>query len=137
MVFGDSLSDTGNIYEATRTGFATRRPAAPYYSPGRWTDGADNTAPANQATLQVTQSQFTGVWHERLADDLGIPRATPSRIAGGNGTNSAHGGATTGDGTDSFDITENMGYQVNTFPTNQGSGVIPTNRLYILWGRRE
>jgi phospholipase/lecithinase/hemolysin len=134
VVFGDSLSDNGNVWEATRTGLATRRPGPPWYSTGRFTDGADNTIAANRPTLQVMQAGFTGTWHERLADDLGIPRATAMRPSGSTGTNFAHGGATTADGDDGLNIVWNMGMQVQSYFGRFGSDTIPTNQLYILWG---
>lgn len=67
--FGDSLSDTGNIFLAT----GGAQPVAPYYS-GRFSDGP--------------------VWTDYLAAGLGFS-ATPS-LAGGN--NYAFGGARTGTG---------------------------------------
>lgn len=67
VVFGDSLSDTGNLFIAT--GGTT--PAPPYYS-GRFSDGP--------------------VWVEGLASSLGVAVA-PSLLGG---TNSAFGGARSG-----------------------------------------
>lgn len=67
FIFGDSLSDTGNVSIATRGA----QPAAPYY-PGRFSDGP--------------------VWVETFASGLGLS-VTPS-LAGGN--NFAFGGALTG-----------------------------------------
>jgi phospholipase/lecithinase/hemolysin len=68
VVFGDSLSDVGNVFAATGS------PPAPYY-PGRYSNGP--------------------VWVERLASDLGLPAPTPS-LLGGN--DYAFGGAETGTG---------------------------------------
>jgi RNA polymerase sigma-70 factor (subfamily 1) len=68
VAFGDSLSDTGNVFAATGT------PAAPYYQ-GRYGSGP--------------------VWVERIATDLGVPTPTPSL---GGGTDNAWGGAETGSG---------------------------------------
>jgi outer membrane lipase/esterase len=68
-VFGDSLSDTGNILAATGGAF----PMAPY-QPGRFSDGP--------------------VWIDVLAAGLGLPMgATPSLLGG---SNYAYGGARTG-----------------------------------------
>ncbi len=64
--FGDSLSDTGNIFALT--GGAT--PAAPYYS-GRFSNGP--------------------VWAEYLASGIGLPATSTASLAGGN--NYAFGGA--------------------------------------------
>jgi 3-phytase len=70
VVFGDSLSDCGNVFAAT--GGAT--PAAPYYE-GRFSNGP--------------------VWVERLAARLGVPTLSPSQSGG---LDFAYGGAETGDG---------------------------------------
>ncbi|MGA2253417.1 MAG: SGNH/GDSL hydrolase family protein [Thermoguttaceae bacterium] len=67
-VFGDSLSDAGNVFRAVG------QPAPPYYA-GRFSNGP--------------------VWVEYLAADLGLPTLTPS-LAGG--TDFAWGGAETGTG---------------------------------------
>ena len=65
--FGDSLSDTGNVYLAT----GGTLPGTPYF-PGRFSNGP--------------------IWIDYLARSLGLP-ITPS-LAGG--TNFAYGGADTG-----------------------------------------
>jgi phospholipase/lecithinase/hemolysin len=66
--FGDSLTDTGNLYTATG------QPAAPYYD-GRFSNGS--------------------VWVEYLANQLGVAAPTASLLGG---TNYAWAGAATGDG---------------------------------------
>jgi phospholipase/lecithinase/hemolysin len=68
VVFGDSLSDTGNIYSAIHY------PGSPYYQ-GRFSNGP--------------------VWVEHLAAGLGLPAPTYSRSGGDN---YAYGGAMTGSG---------------------------------------
>jgi outer membrane lipase/esterase len=70
--FGDSLSDTGNIYAFT--GFS--QPPAPYFN-GRFSNGP--------------------VWVEHLAAGIGKPTASTASLLGGN--NFAWGGARTGGGT--------------------------------------
>lgn len=72
FIFGDSLSDTGNIF--TVTGGAT--PASPYFN-GRFSDGP--------------------VWAESLAAGLGLPNGGRASLQGG--TNFAFGGARTSGGT--------------------------------------
>jgi len=69
--FGDSLSDTGNIFAVT--GGAT--PAAPYFN-GRFSDGP--------------------VWVEQLGARLGLPLSDTASLMGGN--NYAFGGARTNGG---------------------------------------
>ncbi len=69
-VFGDSLSDTGNI--AIATGGAT--PQSPPYAAGRFSDGP--------------------IWIDVLAAGLGLPGGAMPSLAGGN--NYAFGGARTG-----------------------------------------
>ena len=66
--FGDSLTDTGNLFAATG------QPPAPYYQ-GRFSNGP--------------------VWVEYLANQLGVAAPTPSLLGG---TDYAWGGAATGDG---------------------------------------
>jgi phospholipase/lecithinase/hemolysin len=67
-VFGDSLSDVGNVY----LGSSGSEPASPYVG-GQFSNGP--------------------VWVQDLAARLGLPALTPS-LAGG--TDYAFGGATTG-----------------------------------------
>ncbi len=64
--FGDSLSDAGNVFQATGTS-----PPPPYFD-GRFSDGP--------------------VWNEILATSLGLTTPTPSLLGG---TNYAWGGANT------------------------------------------
>jgi phospholipase/lecithinase/hemolysin len=68
-VFGDSLSDAGNVYAAT----GGSEPVSPPYSNGRFTNG--------------------NVWAQDLAKSLGVGPVTPS-LTGGN--DFAFGGAETG-----------------------------------------
>ncbi len=81
--FGDSLSDTGNIYALT--GGAT--PAAPYYA-GRFSDGP--------------------VWVETLAAGLGMPGASTASLLGGN--NYSFGGARTAGGAIPSVLTQVTGF---------------------------
>src|SRR5436190_1992927 len=69
VVFGDSLSDTGNVYAAT----GQQQPDPNSYYMGRRSNGP--------------------VWVERLAVRLGIAPPTPSLLGG---SNNAFIGATTG-----------------------------------------
>jgi outer membrane lipase/esterase len=70
-VFGDSLSDTGNVFLAT----GGTVPSAPYFN-GRFSDGP--------------------IWVDTVAAGLGLPSGAIPSLAGGN--NYAFGGARTGAG---------------------------------------
>jgi phospholipase/lecithinase/hemolysin len=85
--FGDSLSDTGNVYIATGDTY----PQSPPYYNGHFSNGP--------------------IWLEDLAGRLGVAAPTPS-LAGG--TDNAWGGAQTGDGL-SFMGTPNIGLQISTY----------------------
>jgi phospholipase/lecithinase/hemolysin len=85
--FGDSLSDTGNVY--TYTGGA--EPMSPPYYMGHFSNGP--------------------IWLEDLAGKLGVTAPTAS-LAGG--TDNAWGGAQTGDGY-SVQATPNIGLQISMF----------------------
>jgi len=136
IVFGDSLSDDGNIAHRARDTVGFSYPSRNFnYSNYRFTDDT-NTAPA--ANL------YTGTWHEQLAKTfLSLPKATNSLDGG---TNYAFGGATTKDGTQErtiinnpFPFTggdftiaiDNIGKQVNDYLV---SHVTDPNALYIIWG---
>ena len=135
IVFGDSLSDTGNVRERVDdvSGGLISYPSGTFnYSDGRFTNSSD-TDPAS--------TTFVGVWHEQLARTfLGLPAATHSL---GGGLNYAFGGATTEDGTheevavstDLFgDITitvDDMGKQLDDYLAAHN---IDPNALYIVWG---
>jgi phospholipase/lecithinase/hemolysin len=136
IVFGDSLSDTGNVADRTdqKSGGAVTYPSDAYnYSDGRWTNSSD-TEPASNT--------YVGVWHEQLARTfLNIPAATFSL---GGGTNYAFGGATTNDGTheetvvstDVFgDVTitiDDIGRQMDDYLTAHPTA--DPNALYVVWG---
>lgn len=136
VVFGDSLSDDGNVAHLTRDDFGISYPGGNFnYSDFRFTNSSD-TDPASDS--------FAGTWHEQLARDfLMIPVATNSLDGG---TDYAFGGGTTEDGTtdrtvisnpEPFaggDLTltvDNMGKQVDDY---LNSHTPSTSTLYILWG---
>src|SRR5438105_4216328 len=77
IVFGDSLSDDGNIAHRARDTVGFSYPSRNFnYSNYRFTDDT-NTAPA--ANL------YTGTWHEQLAKTfLSLPKATDSLDGGTN-----------------------------------------------------
>lgn len=103
IVFGDSLSDQGNV-SASTFGFT---PGGNYWQ-GRWSNG--------------------NVWAERFAATQGL---TLTR-SGAGGTNWAHGGAETGTGTfGSFLFLPNMRTQVTRYLN--GNPTIASTDLFTLW----
>ncbi|MHC4179468.1 MAG: SGNH/GDSL hydrolase family protein [Planctomycetota bacterium] len=87
VVFGDSLSDTGNVYQMTFEAI----PQCPPNFDGRFSNGP--------------------VWVEQLSSGLGLPAVDPSREGG---TNNAYGGAETGGGFTSL-IVPNLGSQISAY----------------------
>jgi phospholipase/lecithinase/hemolysin len=135
VVFGDSLSDTGNVRARTsaKTSGAIDYPSHTFnYANGRFTND-NNTDPASHTYL--------GVWHEQLAASfLGLPPASNS-LGGSSGLNYAFGGATTMDGThqevestplgDISITVDDMGKQMDDYFAQH---VIDPSALYIVWG---
>ncbi len=136
VVFGDSLSDTGNIAHRVSDEFPFSYPSGDFdYSDHRFTNSSD-TIPASD--------RYAGVWHEQLARTFfHLPIATNSLDGG---TNYAFGGATSVDGTSErtiihnpqpflggdYTITiDNMGKQVDDY---LASMTPDPNALYLLWG---
>lgn len=135
IVFGDSLSDTGNVRDRVddKSGGLIDYPSGTFnYSDGRFTNSSD-TDPAS--------ATYVGVWHEQLARTfLSLPAATHSL---GGGLNYGFGGATTEDGTheevavstDIFgDVTitiDDMGKQMDDY---LAAHMIDPAALYIVWG---
>jgi phospholipase/lecithinase/hemolysin len=118
-VFGDSLSDTGNVFDFT----AGNIPPSPPYFEGRFSNGL--------------------IWIDYLAEDLGLnPTTYADIILGGTapteGVNFAFGGATTGE-----DNTVSLTFpglpdlpalqdQIGLF-TENFSTTADTEALYIIW----
>jgi phospholipase/lecithinase/hemolysin len=113
-VFGDSLSDTGNVFNLTG-GFS---PKAPPYYPGRFSNGP--------------------IWVDALANKLGLAPALVTELAGGakssDGINFAFGGATSGTNNVAGPL-PGLQTEINFFK----SGLAATNQsadseaLYIVW----
>jgi outer membrane lipase/esterase len=97
LVFGDSLSDTGNIFAVSGGTFVP----PPYY------DGRVSNGP---------------MWTERLAQELGLPNPLPSVVftLEEGGTNYAWYGAETGPGL-SDSLTPNLGTQIGMFLGDGGT----------------
>jgi phospholipase/lecithinase/hemolysin len=134
IVFGDSLSDTGNVRDRvnSKTGGTIDYPSHTFnYSNGRFTN--DNATDPSSTT-------YAGVWHEQLARTfLNIPVASYSL---NGGTDYAFGGATTQNGTTDEvvvstpfgDVTitiDNMGKQMDDY---LAAHAIDPNALYVVWG---
>ena len=136
IVFGDSLSDDGNIRHIAEEDFFVPYPGQLFdYSDGRFTNSSDTIPPSGM---------YAGTWHEQLARTfLGLPAATNSLDGG---TDYAFGGATTIDGSSDRtvidnpepffggDLTitiDNLGKQVDDYLA--GHTVDPA-ALYIVWG---
>lgn len=106
VVFGDSLSDVGNVHSAT---FGIT-PASPPHFEGRFTNGP--------------------VWVERLAQRLELPALRHSRAGG---LNYAHGGVKSGTGNTfffPFFNFPNAGNQINSFLS---SNTPRSDDLLVLW----
>jgi phospholipase/lecithinase/hemolysin len=136
-VFGDSLSDTGNIYQRTNGlvlnlpgGPVTveRRPEVPFYTRARFTNGLDNSGLTSGPVISAP-TLYQGVWHENLAVSLGLPAATPSLLGG---RNFAFGAATTGSGSDPLGLIVNMSNQVQQYVA--ANPTLPADRLHVVFG---
>jgi phospholipase/lecithinase/hemolysin len=106
IVFGDSLSDTGNTQAVLGTN-AFIANLAGYGSNGRFSNGP--------------------VWHEPMSTTLGLPLATRSRSGG---SNYAHGGARVDLATGQ---SEGVITQFNSFINGPAAGGADPNALYALW----
>ncbi|SEO97886.1 SGNH/GDSL hydrolase family protein [Aquisalimonas asiatica] len=111
-VFGDSLSDTGNV--ADQLG-SLLGPAIGYGGNGRFSNGP--------------------VWHEYLSDDLGLSGAS-SEISRNGGNNYAYGGALIDGSESGFEgaFIRSLENQMAEFTGGVGSGGADADALYIAWG---
>ncbi|MEA2544527.1 MAG: outer rane lipase/esterase [Acidobacteriaceae bacterium] len=129
VVFGDSLSDTGNVAHLTQDKYGVRIPGPlADYTDGRFTDGDD--------TLPVAQKYF-GLWIEQLAATLPAKPIITNSLDGG--TNYAYGFALTGSGTTLLTLTpalsvtvNNMGQQITDYLATRP--VISNRTLFVVWG---
>ena len=131
VVFGDSLSDTGNLAHLTEEKYGVRVPGPiADYTDGRFTDGFD-TVPAAQ--------NYFGVWVEQFAASL--PSRPEIRNSLDGGTDYAYGFATTGSGTTVFAFgpsnslfvqVNNIGQQITDYLATDPK--INDSTLFVVWG---
>lgn len=123
VVFGDSLSDNGNLYAGT-TLLGVPTPGPPMYATGEYTDGT-NSVPATNGPL--------GLWIEQLAGLMNLP--VPQPFAKG-GSNYAVAGALTGNdpsySPSSLTAIPYLTDQLNLFLA--ANHTPPANALYVFWG---
>ncbi len=144
VVFGDSLSDTGNLANllANYPSYSSYIPAPPNYAPGEFTDGA-NTSPS---TTKL------GLWDQQFTTDMGLPSPVPAMSTGfladylftggyslnPGGTNFAVAGAVTGGtvvNTSAGQFQAGMSTEVSAFESQFSPGTsISANSLYAFWG---
>jgi phospholipase/lecithinase/hemolysin len=130
VIFGDSLSDTGNVAHLTYDKYGVRIPG-PYadYTDGRFTDG-DDTIPAAQ--------KYFGLWIEQYAAMLPSKPIILDSLDGG--TNYAYGFAFTGSGTSVLTLgstslsvnVNNIGQQITDYLA--AHPVISKRTLFVVWG---
>jgi phospholipase/lecithinase/hemolysin len=104
VAFGDSLSDTGNVYAAT----SGATPASPPYYQGHYSNGQN--------------------WLERYAAGIGLAAPTASLLGG---SDYAFGGAETGQTGNSVQGTPNIGTQISTY---LASHTPSPSQLFTIWG---
>jgi len=131
VVFGDSLSDTGNVAHLTQAKYGLRLPGPAFdYADGRFTDGADT---------EPTAQNFFGVWIEQYAATLPSKPEVKNSLDGG--TNYAYGFAFTRRGTSAFTFgpsdqlfvdVDNIGQQITTYLATHPR--IDDKTLFVVWG---
>ncbi|MEM7681548.1 MAG: SGNH/GDSL hydrolase family protein [Planctomycetota bacterium] len=111
VVFGDSLSDVGNVRQrSSEFLFGLFTTPDDRYFQGRFSNGP--------------------VWIETVGDELGLDASSRSYSA--NGLNFAHGGATTFGGTANFNIIHNLARQVDTYLINEAR-TPDADTLAVVW----
>jgi phospholipase/lecithinase/hemolysin len=131
VVFGDSLSDTGNFADLTQAKYGVRIPGPDVdYTDGRFTDG-DDTVPAAK--------KYFGLWIEQFAAMLPSKPLIKNSLDGG--TNYAYGNATNGNGmttiyfgtSNSLSVNiDNIGQQITDYLAT--SPQITNRTLFAVWG---
>jgi uncharacterized protein (TIGR03437 family) len=125
VVFGDSLSDNGNLYIGTKL-LGDPTPGPPMYATGEYTDGT-NSVPSTSGPL--------GLWIEQLAAIMNLPVPQPFASASG-GSNYAVAGALTGINPKfspaAPTAVPNLTDQLNLFLAAKHTPAV--NALYVFWG---
>jgi len=128
VVFGDSLSDVGNVADLAETKYGFRFPGPLFdYTDGRFTDGADTEPPAES---------YSGVWIEQLAATFPSKPTVKASLDGG--TDYAYGFAFTGGGTSVFSFgpyavtVNNIGQQISDYLATKPK--INDKTLFVVWG---
>lgn len=136
VVFGDSLSDTGNdavLSKAKYTVNGQLPGPATGYTDGRFTDGTDTSPAAHN---------YNGVWIEQLAAMFAAKPGIKNSLAAGGGNNYAYGFATTSAGTSVFTYpppNTALSFTINNIQ-QQVSDYLATNptitskTLFVVWG---
>ena len=104
-VFGDSLSDTGNVFSATKELPGGPLPPEPFYSKGRFSNG--------------------DIWVEHLAEMM---KLDPESVV-----NSAFGGATTGIENATFPGLPGLQVQIELFRAKLNGKKADKRALYVVW----
>ncbi len=111
VVFGDSLSDVGNVRQRSLdVTFGLFPTPDNRYDRGRFSNG--------------------DVWVEFVGDALGLDASTRSDRA--EGTNYAYGGATTANGSSNFGIVRNLGWQIDEYLEREAR-MPSADTLVVLW----
>ena len=132
VVFGDSLSDTGNVAHLTQAKYGVRVPSplGGDYTDGRFTDGVDTLPPS---------FNYKGVWVEQLAKMLPSKPVIKNSLEGG--TNYAYGFADNGWGTAPLAFgpgntlsvnVNNIALQIATYLATRPK--ITDKTLFVIWG---
>jgi phospholipase/lecithinase/hemolysin len=128
VVFGDSLSDTGNVAHLAYEMYGVYAPGPSVdYTLGRFTDGGD-TIPAAR--------NYMGVWIEQLAASMSDRPEIKDSLDGG--TDYAYGFATTQSGTSPLCVqslcvqVENIGQQITDYLSTHPK--IDNHTLFVIWG---
>lgn len=112
VVFGDSLSDTGNVWWLT----GQLNPAAPYPPSPPYFEGRFSNGP---------------VWVEHIAARYDLPAPAPA-ASGAGGSNYAFGGAESDPDGVSGSLTPNIGTQISQYLA--AGNTLDGDELIVLWG---